>query len=119
LRARHAEPQPFVTHLALAHRCVACSIGRMRLIRPSLALPALLLGLSGCTYYPPVQGDHTSDKYKADLAKCRTSSNETVRLKNAATIGRWVISPITGPPEVRAAIRKCMVADGYTLEAGG
>jgi hypothetical protein len=91
----------------------------MRSIRPFLMVPALLLGLSGCTYYPPVVGDQTSDKYKADLAKCRTSSNETVRLKNAATIGSWIISPVTGPPEVRAAIRKCMEADGYTLEKTG
>jgi hypothetical protein len=26
------------------------------------------------------------------------------------------MSPITGPPEVRAAIRKCMESKGYALE---
>ena len=73
--------------------------------------------LCGCADYdPPIQSDHTSDKYKADLEKCRTSSTETVRLKNAATPQSWVISPITGPPEVHALIRKCMVGQGYVLE---
>lgn len=81
---------------------------------------ALLLGASGCSAYdPPVQGDHSSEKYQADLQKCRTSSTETVRLKNAATPEKWIISPITGPPAVRAAIRTCMEAKGYALEATG
>jgi hypothetical protein len=80
-------------------------------------IPGLLLGLSGCAAYdPPVQGDHTSERYKADLEKCSTSSTETVRRKNAATPGTWIISPFTGPPEVRAAIRKCMESKGYALD---
>jgi hypothetical protein len=62
------------------------------------------------------EGDHTSEKYKADIETCRTSSTETVRLKNAATPGRWIISPITGPPAVRAAIRTCMGGKGYVLQ---
>jgi hypothetical protein len=78
---------------------------------------ALLIALSGCADYdPPVQGDHASDHYKDDLEKCRTTSTESVRLKNAATLERWIISPITGPPAVRAAIRTCMVGKGYVLE---
>ena len=80
-------------------------------------IPLLLLAVSGCTSYdPPVQGDHTSAKYKADLEKCRTSSTEAVRLKNAATPGPWIISPFTGPGMVRAAIRSCMQHQGYVLE---
>jgi hypothetical protein len=39
-----------------------------------------------------------------------------VRRKNAATPGTWIISPFTGPPEVRAAIRKCMESKGYALD---
>jgi hypothetical protein len=91
-------------------------------MRPILVsfIVTLLVGVSGCTPYdPPVQGDRASDKYKADLEKCRTTSTEAVRLKNAATPQSWVISPITGPPAVRAAILKCMEEKGYALEKAG
>jgi hypothetical protein len=88
----------------------------MRPIRPSLVI-SLLVGVSGCAAYdPPVQGDRTSDKYKADLEQCRTSSTEAVRLKNASTPQSWIIAPITGPPAVRAAILKCMEVKGYALD---
>lgn len=97
---------------------VKAIIGRMQSIRVSMIIPALLLGVSGCgaPYDPPVRGDHTAEQYKADLEKCRATSTESVRLKNAATPGRWIISPFTGPPAVRAAIRTCMAGKGYTLE---
>ncbi len=82
-----------------------------------LVILVALIGVNGCaTYDPPVKGDHTSAKYQADLVACRTSSTETVRLKNAGTLWTWIISPFTGPPEVRAAIRKCMAGKGYSLE---
>ncbi len=91
----------------------------MRQIRPWLVI-SLLVGVSGCAVYdPPVQGDRTSDKYKGDLEQCRTSSTEAVRLKNASTPQSWIISPITGPPAVRAAILKCMEAKGFALEKAG
>ena len=90
----------------------------MRSLGTSWVIINLLLGLSGCAYDPPVKGDHTSEQYKADLEKCRTSSTETVRLKNADTFGTWIISPFTGPPTVRAAIRKCMASKGYVLAGG-
>lgn len=87
------------------------------MIRAGLLLCGVALALSGCsTYDPPVQGGQASAHYKSDLAQCRTSSREAVRLKNAATLESWVISPITGPPAVRADIRKCMAAKGYVLE---
>jgi hypothetical protein len=90
----------------------------MQSLRVSFIVLAVLLGASGCgaPYDPPVQGDHTTERYKADLEKCRTTSQESVRLKNAATPQRWIISPFTGPPAVRAAIRTCMAEKGYTLE---
>jgi len=92
----------------------------MRSVRAILLVPALLVGVSGCASYdPPVQGDHTSDAYKSNLEKCRDSSTEAVRRKNAGTPGTWIISPFTGPPEVRAAIRTCMAAKGYVLEKPG
>lgn len=77
----------------------------------------VLAGVSGCAPYDPrLQGNHPSQHYQDDLNQCRTSSREAVRLKNASTLGSWVISPVTGPPAVRAAIRKCMQGKGYTLE---
>jgi hypothetical protein len=100
-------------------RTIGCwwpNIGALKLLHVSLIVPALLLGAGCSTYDPPVEGDHTSEKYKADVGTCRTTSTETVRLKNAATPGRWIISPITGPPAVRAAIRTCMVGKGYVLQ---
>jgi hypothetical protein len=86
----------------------------------SIAVAALLLGLTGCgSYDPPVLGDHASEHYKADLEACRTSSSHAVYIKNAGSPGTWIISPITGPPEVRAEIRTCMTAKGYTLQKSG
>ena len=103
--------------LALAQLLAASTIEGMQSFRAGLVILALLPGVTGCAEYDPrVQGDHTTEQYQADLEKCRTTSSEAVRLKNAATPGRWIISPITGPPAVRAAIRKCMAAKGYVLE---
>jgi hypothetical protein len=80
----------------------------------------VLASVSGCAPYdPPLQGDHTSQHYRDDLRQCRTSSREAVRLKNASTLESWVISPFTGPPAVRAAIRKCMQDKGYALKKAG
>jgi hypothetical protein len=77
----------------------------------------ILLTVAGCGEYdPPIQGDHTADRYKTDLEACRKTSSHAVYLKNAAAPGTWIISPIIGPPKVRAAIRACMQAKGYQLE---
>jgi hypothetical protein len=92
----------------------------MRAFGVPLAVWLVLAALNGCAGYdPPVQGDHTSEKYKTDLEVCRTTSRETVRRKNAATPQSWIVSPITGPPEVRAAIRTCMTGKGYVVEKTG
>ncbi len=80
------------------------------------ALGFLLAGSPGCSpYEPPIAGDHGSDKYKDDLQKCQTTSQEAVRIKNADTPWTWIISPFTGPPAVRAAIRACMQRKGYVV----
>jgi hypothetical protein len=87
-------------------------------MRPLIFWLAMVFVLGACAPYdPPIQGDHASEKYQADLESCRTTSTESVRLKNAATFQSWVISPFTGPPAVRAAIRTCMTGKGYKLEA--
>jgi hypothetical protein len=88
--------------------------------RMKLLSLVVLAGVSGCAPYdPPLRGDHASQHYRDDLKQCRTASREAVRLKNASTPLSWVISPITGPPAVRAAIRKCMQGKGYALEKAG
>jgi hypothetical protein len=92
----------------------------MRSLRACLVfpvLPVLLLGLSGCgSDDPGVRGDQSSAKYKADLDACRNSSAASVHRHNAGTPGTWMISPITGPSQVRSAVRTCMVGKGYPLQ---
>jgi hypothetical protein len=96
------------------------TIGATVVRRMKLISLVVLAGVSGCTPYdPPLEGDHTSRQYQDDLEKCRTSSREAVRLKNASTLESWVISPVTGPPAVRAAIRECMQSKGYALGKAG
>jgi hypothetical protein len=118
LRSIAAKIESFNPRAGGWRRCAwVLTIGGMRSLRPCLMIPLLLLAVSGCgSYDPPIQGDRTSEKYKTDLEKCRTSSAETVRLKNAATPGTWIVSPFTGPGMVRAAIRACMQHQGYVLE---
>ena len=88
--------------------------------RAVAVLAVISMGLAGCSvpYDPPVQGDHASARYKADLGKCRSESAERVRIKNADTPTTWIKSAFTGPSEVRAAIRACMQAKGYPLVSG-
>jgi hypothetical protein len=84
------------------------------MIRVALLFCVMLLSLAACgNYDPPFRGDHASEQYKSDLAACRASAREAVRLKNAATPQSWIVSPFTGPPETRAKIRACMQAKGY------
>jgi hypothetical protein len=92
----------------------------MRWFRFILLTPAVLLGFSGCAPYdPPIRGDRKSDHYKADLEACRAASSHAVYLKNADNPWSWMISPITGPPMVRAEIRSCLTGRGYVIENPG
>jgi hypothetical protein len=105
--------------LALALSCQGFSMRCMPNFRAALLVPAILLGVGGCAPYdPPIAGDHATDKYKSDLEACRTTSHHAVYLRNARSPGPWIISPITGPPAVRAAIRACMQDKGYVLDKG-
>jgi hypothetical protein len=104
---------PAAADLPPAPRRRAFSIFPSGLLCLCFLLP---IGLSACSSYdPPVQGDHATDKYKDDLEKCRTASREAVRIRNADTPWTWILSPFTGPPQVRAAIRSCMQGKGYVL----
>lgn len=92
----------------------------MRSLPISLAIPTLFFSLSGCApYTPQVKAGHTPEQYNTDLEVCRTSSAHAVYLKNAAYPWTWIISPVTGPPATRAAIRKCLETKGYALTKGG
>lgn len=83
------------------------------------ALLVACAALSGCgAYDPPVIGGQATPAYKTDLASCRTASRHQVYLKNAATPGTWLISPVTGPPAVRRDIRACLRGKGYILAPG-
>ena len=61
---------------------------------------------------PPVRGDHSAERYKADLEKCRTTSSERTAQKRRHSGDHIAVQ---GPPAVRAAIRTCMAGKGYTL----
>ena len=97
----------------------SAATARRRRWRIITVLAGLVLVQGGCSapYDPPVQGDHAAARYKADLGKCRSDSAEQVRIKNADTPATWIKSAFTGSSEVRAAIRACMKAKGYTLES--
>jgi hypothetical protein len=117
---RHVLDEQSASFWLLAQCCRAFTIGTMRSLSACMPGLVLLLGVSGCAAYdPPVQGDHNTDRYKADLEACRTSSTEAVRLKNADTPTTWILSPFTGPPAVRAAIRTCMTTKGYVVGKTG
>lgn len=90
------------------------------MIRAFVLFCVVLPGLAACDAYdPPFRGDHASAHYQSDLAACRESSRNTVRLKNATSPQTWIVSPFTGPPETRADIRSCMEAKGYVLAHPG
>lgn len=76
-------------------------------------LAAVLLLLAGCSYDPGMRGDHDDRQYGRDLAACRQAAMGPVRKQNAATPQSWIVSPITGPAMMRAAIGKCLATKGY------
>ena len=84
------------------------------MLRPGL-LALLLLSLAGCAYDPPMIGDHSTTKYRADLHACRTSVDPRVELQDRSTFPQFLISPATTPFRERAGIRICMIQHGYTL----
>jgi hypothetical protein len=79
------------------------------------AIMTLALALASCSYDPPVQGDHTSQKYQTDLKTCRDQAAHEVYMKFAGSIWTWMVSPITAPSARHRAVRACMAAKGYTL----
>ena len=76
-------------------------------------LVATALLLAACAGDPAVVGDRSSPKFREDLKACRQSSGKQVAYQDAKTFPGWLISPFTGPGEMRRAVRACMEGKGY------
>ncbi len=77
---------------------------------------ATLLVLAGCASYdPPMQGDHSTARYKLDLQKCQKEASATAtRAANASPQSALLAVFQSREPE-RADIRTCMVSRGYHM----
>lgn len=74
--------------------------------------------LAGCANYydPPVRGDHSTEKYQADLKKCHAQVNPPANRKANATVGSTIRSMFKSDDPQRDATRTCMLSKGYVLE---
>lgn len=75
----------------------------------------LALGLVACAYDPPMQANHGSAVYQADLRACRKSAATTASRTVHATGPMFMTYPISYPIQDRIDIRRCMQAKGYSL----
>lgn len=75
-----------------------------------------VLAVAGCYgYAPPVQTDTAAPQYQADLAECQDQSVDAVNKRNAKSGLDWFSSPVRRTFQIRAAIRSCITAKGYSL----
>lgn len=74
--------------------------------------------LAGCANYydPPMQGDHSTEKYQADLKKCHRQVNVPANRVANATVGSTIQSVFKSDDPQRDATRTCMQSKGYTPE---
>lgn len=77
----------------------------------AITLAALLL--AACAYDPPMQADHASAAYRADLKACDASGSKEADRIEKAYAWRYYTYPISYPFERRSQIRKCMTGKGY------
>ena len=78
--------------------------------------PVLLaLGLSACAYDPPMQADHASAAYQANLHACRKSAAVAASRTVHATGPMFLTYPISYPIQKRIEVRRCMEGKGYKL----
>jgi hypothetical protein len=85
----------------------------MKRLRILLALP---LCVCACAYDPPVQANHQSASYQADLKQRRkTGDEQATKIVKASGI-LFLTYPVSYPVKARAQIRKCMQDKGYNLE---
>lgn len=74
----------------------------------------LALVTAGCAYEPPV-ADRAKASYAADLQACQDTVPSAVNARNAKRGLDWFSSPVRRPFQIRAGMRDCMAAKGYTL----
>lgn len=75
----------------------------------------LALVLSACALDPNVAIGRDVATYRTDLAACRASVGEAVDKENIKTGPAWAASPVRRPFQVRAGVRDCLSAKGYTI----
>lgn len=97
--------------------CCALGIGADGMRNLTGLASALLLAaaLSACALDPNVIVERDLTAYRADLAACRASVGEDIDRENAKTGPAWVSSPVRRPFQVRAGVRDCLGAKGYTV----
>jgi hypothetical protein len=72
--------------------------------------------MTGCAYDPPMQADHASPAYKANLHACReTAHKEADRIVKARGL-LFLTYPVSLLIVRRIQLRKCMQGKGYKLE---
>lgn len=76
----------------------------------------LALPLCACAYDPPVQADHQSASYQADLKQCRKTGDAQANKIVKASGPLFLTYPVSYPIKARTQIRKCMQDKGYNLE---
>ena len=74
--------------------------------------------VAGCYGYEPPVVDRSAPQYQADLEACQDTAVDQVNKRNAKTGLDWISSPVRRPFQIRAAIRDCVRAKGYTVTAG-
>ncbi len=81
-----------------------------------LGIASLGLALASCSYDPPIQGDHASVAYRADLAACQEAGEKEARRRVMASGILFLTYPISLPVKVRIETRRCLEGKGYRLE---
>ena len=89
--------------------------GPTTLFRP-IRFALLPLLLAGCSYDPPVKADRSSEKYRADLARCDAEGAREASKVTGATPWTFIKSPFTYPPLKHAHMRECLTRRGYVIE---
>lgn len=84
------------------------------MVRRYAALALLLL--AGCASYdPPMAGDHTTQRYQADLQRCqKQTSASAARVANASPQSAIRAMFASDEPQ-REQVRTCLQSRGYHL----
>ncbi len=80
-----------------------------------VVMAAAALGLAGCAYDPPMQADHASPAYRADLAACQEAGDKEAHRRVMAFGRLFLTYPVSLPVQERIETRKCLEGKGYRL----